>query len=201
MDLRSYDQLTVAERVNALRDARSEGIDFAQLDEDGPFDGEDLVTHLEPRVFFFAVIEPAWDGGLLDDETYAHWDRELREENSDADPRVKTWIEAVIAEYRALADLCELCNQPSVDCACELSFEDIADREPLGGGQTPAEAIAELSGEVLAVRETHERHDHAEEDNDSCAGGDLIITIEKAYAPTIEWLWSYDDGSLTRRER
>lgn len=95
-----YDDLTLAERVNATRDAHAAG--YAEAKESVACGGE-LGEVANAVTYFYRVVEPAWHAERIDDATLAAWDRGTGPE-AEGDPRVAAFVLGWTERMAELAD-------------------------------------------------------------------------------------------------
>src|SRR6058998_2401192 len=100
-----YDELTMDERVNAIRAAEEEGDFFARSDEDGIFAEESgVVAQATAQDYFVTIVKPCWQADICTDTMFEQWKCELLRDRSVHDPRVATFIHAVMKTRQNLAD-------------------------------------------------------------------------------------------------
>lgn len=110
---REYEELTLEERVNAIRLAEQEGESQFRCDED-----PDLV--FRPLLYFFQIIEPAFRRGEINEKETDDWETELKKDEENitfSDPRVAAYARGW--------------NRASKDFQYELELEDYESLEAL----------------------------------------------------------------------
>jgi hypothetical protein len=104
-----YEELSVSERCNAIALARQEGEREAKEDSDGPFADGTTPRQPERSLYFYAIVEPAWQADLIDDSTFAYWqalefaDWQAQEDEGE-DPRVQAFLAAWTQAMRERAE-------------------------------------------------------------------------------------------------